>query len=101
MTVFCSLTCFFMTVFCSLLCNYVQNNSRFKVIWTLLRLLDINFIYCSKVTVMDSSARVVRRLALGWEGVGGPAVGAPAHLVVTTPHRRPPAPCWGERCLRP
>ena len=43
--------------------------------------------------VMVSSARVVRRLAVGWVGVGGPAGGAPARLVGTTPHRRPATPC--------
>ena len=47
--------------------------------------------------------RVVRRLAVGWEGVGGPAGGAPARLVGTTPLRRPPArhPRDGEARLTP
>ena len=45
----------------------------------------------------NSSARVVRRLAVGWVAAGCPAGGAPARLVGTTPHRRPAAPCWGDR----
>ena len=51
-----------------------------------------NEVYKELHKLYDSSARVVRRLAVGWEGVGGPAGGGPARLVGTTPHRRTAAP---------
>ena len=42
-------------------------------------------------------ARVVRRLAVVWVGVGGLSGGDPARLVDMTPYRRPAAPCWRAR----
>ena len=48
-----------------------------------------------RTTRAFSNACVVRTLAVGWKGVGGPADRAPARLVGTTPFRRPAAPCWG------
>ena len=73
-------------------CNLVSGPFR-----SIFRVSEQNY----GIWVLDSSARVIRRLAVGWEGVGGPTGGAPARLVGTTPRRQTPAPCWGERCLRP